>query len=176
MHDVLILRHGETAWNREARQQGSLDSPLTSLGRVQAARQGAILRTLGRDGGPVLCSPLGRARATAALAGLRARPEPRLREIGMGGWEGRTLAEINPPPGVTWKFEAPGGEGLPAFVARLDAVLAEMPGGAVLITHGVVAIALRARLLGLPVAAWDDLTDPQGVVFRVGSHDETLLR
>ena len=40
---LYLVRHGETTWNRETRMQGSLDSPLTSLGRAQAEALGAAL-------------------------------------------------------------------------------------------------------------------------------------
>ena len=69
MPPLFLLRHGQTVWNREGRMQGRLDSPLTPLGQVQAARQGAILRANG-VAFPARTSPRGRARTTAALAGL----------------------------------------------------------------------------------------------------------
>ncbi|MEM8824551.1 MAG: histidine phosphatase family protein [Pseudomonadota bacterium] len=174
MRDLLILRHGETTWNWDGRLQGSLDAPLTALGRVQAARQGAILRALG-GGRPVFGSPQGRARATAALAGLRPHLAPDLREIELGAWEGRLLADVDPTPGLGWKFEAPGGETLAAFTGRLEAFLARCPPRAILVTHGVVAVGLRGCLAGLPPKEWDRLSDVQGVVFRVTDDAETML-
>ena len=41
--DLYVLRHGETEWNREGIFQGVHDSPLTAMGREQAAHQGKIL-------------------------------------------------------------------------------------------------------------------------------------
>ena len=38
--DLYVLRHGETEWNREGIFQGVHDSPLTAMGREQAAHQG----------------------------------------------------------------------------------------------------------------------------------------
>ncbi|MEM7643415.1 MAG: histidine phosphatase family protein [Pseudomonadota bacterium] len=174
MRDLLILRHGETVWNREGRLQGSLDAPLTARGRVQAARQGAILRRLGGTW-PVLCSPQGRAVATAALAGLRPELDPALREIELGRLEGTVADGFDLAPGLRWKFDAPGGEGQAAFLSRIDGFLARCPARAILVTHGVVCIGLRGRLAGLPVADWDGLRDWQGVVYRVGDHDEAVL-
>jgi probable phosphoglycerate mutase len=167
---LYLLRHGETEWNREGRMQGRRDSPLTALGQVQAARQGAALRRAG-VAAPAFVSPRGRARRSAALAGLDARVDPDLAEIGMGSWEGTV-----PPraPGVLWKLDAPGGERQGELVERLERVLAR-PGPAILITHGVVAIGLRALAAGLGPDDWDRLDDPQGVVHRIDGAGETLL-
>lgn len=169
---LYLLRHGETFWNREGRMQGGRDSALTPLGRVQAARQGAILRRAG-VAAPAWTSPRGRARATAALAGLEARIDPDLAEISMGAWEGE-VRPAGPAPGVLWKFGAPGGERQAALIARLRRVLAR-PGPAILVTHGVVVIGLRALARGLPPEAWDRLTDPQGTVLRLDGRGETAL-
>lgn len=153
--------------------QGRLDSALTALGRVQAARQGAILR--GQPAMPTLCSPLGRARLTAAMAGLDAQPEPRLAEIEMGKWQGLRREEVTLASGILWKFAAPDGEGIADLQDRLNSLLSDLAGPTILVTHGVISIALRAMLRGLPSAAWDDLDDPQGVVHRVEAGRETLL-
>jgi phosphoserine phosphatase len=69
--NVLLVRHGETSWNREGRYQGRTDIPLSTDGVMQVQRLGERLRdvTLTR----VIASPLSRARATAeAIVGTRA--------------------------------------------------------------------------------------------------------
>ena len=67
--ETLILRHGETAWNRDNKMQGWLNSPLTQKGREQAKHQGDLLGqlTLTNDWA-AFCSPQGRAFQTAAIA------------------------------------------------------------------------------------------------------------
>ena len=159
-------------WNRDGRLQGSLDSPLTPLGRVQAARQGAILR---REGvaAPVLCSPQGRAQATAALAGLDARIDPRLSEIRLGRWEGAHLDVIDPPPGPGWKFAAPDGETRRDLDSRCDDLLMSLDGPAILVTHGVTGMVLRGMVTGRGL---DVLEDRQGVVYALQDGVETVLR
>ncbi|WGH78247.1 histidine phosphatase family protein [Jannaschia ovalis] len=173
MPEYFILRHGQTEWNLERRLQGTLDSRLTPLGRVQAARQGAILRAHG-IAAPVFVSPRGRARATAALAGLSGRIEPRLAEIGLGDWQGLLMAELPAGSGVDWKFAAPGGESRAALEARVASLLEDLPARAILVTHGVLGMALRARLLG--GADWDALAEPQGVVIHTRDGVERILR
>lgn len=166
---ILLLRHGQTAYNAEHRLQGHLDAPLTDLGRDQAARMGALVARLvaGRDA-VIHASPLGRAMATAQIvaATLDAPPPIRtddgLKEISVGAWEGRTVAEIDEahpgirllhPPGH-WLFHAPGGETLEGLKARTAAALArikvaEGPAIRVIVAHGVANWALRMAHTGL---------------------------
>ena len=70
---VYLARHGQTAYNHEARFQGQRPVPLDDIGREQAAELAERVAALG----PVrtlICSPLARARETAAIVGARDRP------------------------------------------------------------------------------------------------------
>ena len=92
-----LLRHGETAWNREGnRYCGRTDVPLSDAGREQARRAARALRDV--PFAAVFGSPLQRSRETAAIvaatSGLPCRCDPRLAEIDFGGWEGKTRGEI----------------------------------------------------------------------------------
>jgi probable phosphoglycerate mutase len=88
---IAFLRHGPTAWNDEGRLQGMTDVPLSPRGRALVA----TWRVPFQDW-RWACSPLSRARETAALVG--APPslviEPALREMAYGRWEGQTLADL----------------------------------------------------------------------------------
>lgn len=64
---LVLVRHGETAWNAEGRLQGQTDIPLNDLGREQARIAGAALA--GRSWDIVVSSTLGRAIETAELIG-----------------------------------------------------------------------------------------------------------
>ncbi|MEM7723297.1 MAG: histidine phosphatase family protein [Pseudomonadota bacterium] len=178
---LYILRHGETAWNVEGRFQGQLDSPLTQTGIAQAEAQNAILREcLPPDVGAV-SSTAGRARATAeiALRGLELDATPRfddrLLEIDFGAWQGLTRVEIEAGwPDIMaaadedlWQFYAPGGERLDQMVARVEAVLRDLAGPTVLITHGVTSRVIRCVALGFPPDRLADLPGGQGIVHRV---------
>lgn len=177
--DIYVLRHGETAWNLEGRMQGRRDSPLTARGRAQAAAQGAALRAAGLAGLPARVSPQGRAQETARLAlPGPACSDPRLAEIDMGLWTGKTRAEIFGAAesaadwGGAWSWyrTIPEGETLEALEARCAAVLAELTGPTLLVTHGVTSQMLRALALG--GSSLDDLPGGQGIVHGVvgGTH------
>jgi probable phosphoglycerate mutase len=92
---LVLVRHGETDWNRSGRAQGHADVPLNALGRAQAE---AVARVLAGFG-PVRLwsSDLARARQTAeaiAMAtGLEIACDPRLREYDVGKRSGLTLEE-----------------------------------------------------------------------------------
>jgi len=99
-HELFVLRHGQTEWNRAGRHQGQLDSPLTEEGRRQALWQGGILQDLigERRDVSAFVSPLGRAVQTAELAlkeiGLEPSVDERLKEVHFGQWQGLTSDQI----------------------------------------------------------------------------------
>ena len=65
MSILVLMRHGESLWNRENRFTGSIDVPLTQKGRAGAAK--AALRCPGLKFDVAYCSPLSRAQETATL-------------------------------------------------------------------------------------------------------------
>lgn len=93
---LIIVRHGETDWNRLRRTQGMTDIELTPKGLKQARRMGARVR--GMHIQCVFSSPLSRALSTAnAIASSCRVPvliDDDLREIAFGEWEGLTFDEI----------------------------------------------------------------------------------
>ena len=95
MLDLLLIRHGETEWNRARRIQGHTDAPLTPLGEAQARRLGERLRNEEFD--ELHASDSGRAQRTAALAfpGLPVRTDERLREMHYGVLEGKIRADFS---------------------------------------------------------------------------------
>lgn len=159
---VLVWRHGRTGWNASGRFQGQLDPPLDATGRDQAQRAAEALAAELPAGALVVTSDLVRARDTAqTLAdalGTPLRVEPRLREHGLGSWEGRTREDVArdlPEQYADWTAGRPvrgrGGED-PADVARRAlAALADLPQApvAVLVTHGGTGGRLIEALLGL---------------------------
>lgn len=96
-HTRLILaRHGQTDYNRDARLQGQIDIPLNSTGREQAAELATAMERIRPD--VIVSSPLRRAvdtaEATGERLGIPVRTDARLLERGFGPWEGLTADEI----------------------------------------------------------------------------------
>jgi broad specificity phosphatase PhoE len=148
--DVLLLRHGESEWNRLHRYQGVADPPLTRLGEEQARLAAEALAGVDR----VVSSGLRRSRRTAELVAevIGAGPvfdEPGLRERDTGEWTGLTRAEIEQqwPDGTT--EHPPSWERDEAVVARAVPALFRVAARApttVAVTHAGVIRAIEARL------------------------------
>ncbi len=96
MTTLLLVRHGETDWNRDGRWQGGSDTSLNDVGREQAR---ALADELDGNISTVYSSDLARARETAEIVvaniGLPVQIDPRLRERGFGSWEGEEVLVIS---------------------------------------------------------------------------------
>jgi probable phosphoglycerate mutase len=97
MTEILLIRHGETAWNAEKRLQGHLDIPLNTEGERQAAALGQAL--LGEQLDAIFASDLQRAlqtaHAIAAPRGMHVHIDAGLRERCFGAFEGLLYADIS---------------------------------------------------------------------------------
>jgi glucosyl-3-phosphoglycerate phosphatase len=193
---LVLWRHGRTEWNAAGRFQGQLDPPLDATGQKGAAAAAARLVAAGLrpDGAVVVSSDLDRTVQTATaltdLLGVPLRRDARLREHGMGCWEGLTRAEVAeryPQQYADWTAGRPvrgrGGEDPAAVAERALAALVDLPEAsvAVVVTHGGTAGRLLERLLGLgsehrrafgPLdnCAWSELAE-QGGRWRLLRHN-----
>lgn len=159
---LLLLRHGQTAWNRTQRIQGQIDVPLDDTGVVQAEKVAPVLAAMA----PVFVrsSDLVRARATAeavaAAAGLPLAVDVRLREFDLGERAGHTLSDYatsHPDEFAAYRSGrydvVPGGESrdevVTRFVPALDEAMADLSPGelGIVVAHGAaIKIALTAWL------------------------------
>ena len=198
---LVLWRHGRTEWNAEGRFQGQLDPPLDQEGRDQAVRAAPHLVAAGLqpDDTVVVSSDLTRAAETAAtltaLLGVPLKLDERLREHGLGSWEGLTRDEVAarfPDQYADWTAGRPvvgrGGEEPDAVAERALAALADLPAvaTAVVVTHGGTAGRLLERLLDLgpdhrrvfgPLGncAWSELV-VQATRWRLMRHNSAALQ
>ena len=147
---IYLLRHGETAWNRERRYQGLTDIPLSARGRALLGRA---------DFSPerVYVSPLIRTGETAAVLfpGARQIVIPDFREMDFGAFEGRTAGEMADDPAYrAWVAggcagRCPGGESLVEFSGRVWTAFVNLleleKERLVIVAHGGVQMAILER-------------------------------
>ena len=163
---LILLRHGQTAWNLSGRAQGHADISLDETGHAQARAVAPVLATFE----PVLLwsSDLARARETAAYVGetcgLTPVLDPRLREYDVGARSGLTIAEFAeqfPEEHAAWLVEdqsrlVPGEDStaqvrdrvVPALRECWDALGPSETG--VVVLHGACLMVGMVGLLGLP--------------------------
>lgn len=160
---LLLARHGQTADNANGLILGRRDPPLSELGTREAARLAAAATERGVVA--LWCSPLARARQTAAIVGAAAGVDPSvledLIESARGEWEGQAQATLAlQAPELFAAFEAgdpdfvfPGGESIRSQVLRARralTIVAAGPQPSLVVAH---AGTIRAALLacGRPV-------------------------
>ena len=169
MTRLFLVRHGATVWHAENRYASSSDVPLDRHGYAQAER--LAVWASGAGLAAIWCSPLNRARETAAPAaravGLEPHIDDRLREIDFGQIEGKTMAEAEQLfPEEIRRFKAdpaaypmPGGEdpyqAARRAVSALHDIAAPRPHGPVLVVaHNTLIRLALCSLLAIPLARY----------------------
>jgi len=177
MTEILLIRHGETAWNAVRRLQGHLDIPLNAEGTRQATALAWALENEKLDA--IISSDLQRAVQTAGaiarLQGLSTRIDAGLRERCFGAFEGMLYSEIPhrfPEAYAVWQARDPDamfppgenvGESIRQFHARvMDTILhhARQHEGKkiALVAHGGVLECAYRAARDLPLNAPRDVT------------------
>ena len=168
--NLYLVRHGETAHNRDGVGLGRRDEPLTELGRAQAASLGA--RFLGVKLERVLASPLSRAFDTASAiadgTGVDVEVRNELIEMDVGITEGMDFSAVReqfPEFVARWagadvaKAEMPGGESLEGVAQRLAPLLSELrafpaDSGVAVVSHNFVVKVMLCALLNVELASF----------------------
>ena len=161
---LILVRHGETDWNRESRLQGHLPTLLNARGRHEAK---LLARRISEEQpNRLYSSDLPRAMETAEMiaeaTGLEIMAAPELREAHFGKWEGKTYAEVqDESPGnfnawveSDFRQAPPGGESAGELRERIIAFLAEVAlqhpnETSVLVSHGGPCKYAIAHTLGI---------------------------
>ncbi|MCP5179655.1 MAG: histidine phosphatase family protein [Pseudomonadales bacterium] len=165
---LLLIRHGLIAANREGRWHGSTDSSLTWQGRRQAKRAAAQVQRHPPAPTALYVSPLRRCRSTAApiadAFGLEPIIHDDLREWDIGEWENQPFTVLAKEYNFMGKirhdphFAPPGGESLAAVTERMVAAFREIhachEGRVVIVSHGASMAAALAHLLDNDPHRW----------------------
>jgi len=187
MTEIIIIRHGETEWNKTGRFQGHSDVPLSAEGRAQAAMLGENLAVDHVD--MIYASDLTRAMETAApLAqrfGLEVISDPQLRELNFGAWEGRNFNDVNAEnPNAMKNFytdpeqaDIPESEPFPEFQRRIagrvrEIVAQERGKRIVIVSHGASIRILLADLLSMPIRSIWHLSQLNTAVNKIRFEDD----
>ena len=150
---VWCVRHGETEWSKSGQHTGRTDIALTANGERQAKALGRLLA--GKKFALVLASPMGRAQATARLAGVdRFEVTEDLHEWNYGIYEGITTKAVRQkqPNWSIWESPIPEGETIEqvgARACRLIARVEQVNGDVALFAHGHILRILGACWMGL---------------------------
>ncbi|MEL6579790.1 MAG: histidine phosphatase family protein, partial [Cyanobacteria bacterium J06621_12] len=166
---LLLVRHGETNWNKESRFQGIRDIPLNDNGRSQGRKAGVFLQDVAIDF--AVSSSMMRPKETAEIIleqhpGVELSTTPELIEICHGLWEGMLETEIQAEYGELlqqWKdkpetVQMPEGENLQQVwdrgVAAWNKIVAEhsnaeTPTTGLVVAHDAINKVIICYLLGL---------------------------
>jgi glucosyl-3-phosphoglycerate phosphatase len=170
---LVLVRHGQTAWNAAGRAQGHADISLDDTGRRQSEEMAAVVAEL--QPSLLVSSDLARARETAAFlekaTGLTAEEDPRLREYDVGIRTGLTHEEFAERLGEDAALardthahvDAPGAETMAEVAQRIVPATREVLGRlgpgetAVLVMHGAALRIALAGVLDWPLESADTL-------------------
>lgn len=164
MASIILIRHGQTEWNREARFRGRVDIDLDETGAKQA--EAAAERIAQWEVAAIYSSPQKRAIATAEVIakrlGLTVEPLDGIDDMDFGRWQGLSIAEVEekyPKLFDLWRhsperLRIPEGESMEDVQRRVIATIDDLVARhenetVVLVSHRVVCKVLLCSLLGL---------------------------
>ncbi len=161
---IILVRHGQTAWNKEERFRGRADLPLDDFGIRQA--EAAASKLAGCGAVAIYASPLKRTMMTAepiaARIGLKVQPIDGLIDINYGQWQGLSTEEAMELDSNLYRqwietpqyAKFPEGEGLQDVRDRVESVMSQMLSRhagetVILVSHVVVCRVFICTVLGL---------------------------
>ena len=166
MLSLLLIRHGETDWNREGRVMGWSPVPLNASGRHQIEQLAARLKGVRADA--LYASPLQRTIESAAIIGaalgLSPIPDDRWIEAKITGWEGKLWSELEGHPireryyAAPTETRLPDGEMFAEVRDRVATVAAELErrhrnGMIAVVSHADPIRAVVGHYIGLELSA-----------------------
>ena len=196
MTTLILVRHGESEWNRAGRIQGQVNSPLTDLGINQAkAIRDHLSGILLNQELEIYTSPLDRAIQTAEIIAQgidhpssKIIIEERLNDFSLGeisgtfGWD--KVAEIFPKQAQLrlqdpMRFHPSGGESGAEFEARLRSLLEDLMDESslkLMVSHGIVNKFIRGILKNISGKEMVQLGESQNTIYRLEEGEETEIK
>jgi broad specificity phosphatase PhoE len=193
---LILVRHGESEWNRAGRIQGQVNSPLTDLGIDQAkAIRDHLSGILLNQELEIYTSPLDRAIQTAEIIAQgidhpssKIIIEERLNDFSLGeisgtfGWD--KVAEIFPKQAQLrlqdpMRFHPSGGESGAEFEARLRSLLEDLMDESslkLMVSHGIVNKFIRGILKNISGKEMVQLGESQNTIYRLEEGEETEIK
>jgi phosphoserine phosphatase len=180
---LLLVRHGETEWNRQGRFQGQIDVPLNENGSLQAQKASQFLKEVAFDF--AVSSSMSRPKQTAEIIlqphnHVKLELQDGLREISHGLWEGKFEKEIEQEfPGELHRWrtfpatvQMPEGENLQQVWERSVATWQIIVQSAIdkqfqtglVVAHDATNKALLCSILGLPLDNFWNFRQGNGAV------------
>lgn len=194
MTSVYLIRHGQTAWNKEEIFRGRTNVPLDETGLKQADLAGEYFKRM--EIHAIYSSPLARAWQTAEKIAeprsMKVQPLEGVIDMSFGSWEGhphQEIREMDPQTYRQWRDEPhlarlPGGETLDGVrlraMAALEAVVQSNPNNTVIVvSHRVVNKVLICGILGIDNSHFwqigQDTTAINLIQYRNGKYVLSLL-
>ncbi len=196
MRTLILVRHGESEWNRAGRIQGQVNSPLTDLGISQARAISDYLSGIFLNQElEIYSSPLKRAIQTAEIIAKgidhlssEVIIEERLNDFNLGeisgtyGWD--KVAEIFPEQAQLrlqdpMRFHPSGGESGAEFEARLRSLMEELMSDGttkLMVSHGIVNKFIRGIYKNLSGKEMINLGESQNTIYCLEHGDETEIK
>lgn len=193
---LILVRHGESEWNRAGRIQGQVNSPLTDLGISQAIAISDYLSGIFLNQElEIYSSPLERAIQTAEIIAKgidclssEVMIDERLNDFNLGeisgtyGWD--KVAEIFPEQAQLrlqdpMRFHPSGGESGAEFEARLRSLMEDLKGEdttKLLVSHGIVNKFIRGIYKNISGKEMINLGESQNTIYCLEHGDETEIK
>ena len=191
--EIIIVRHGETEYNKTRRLQGQQQVPLNENGRTQAKQVVESLKHCGITITYIYCSSLIRARETADIINeyfsLSVSIDSRLDERNFGVWENQTYDElIERYPSLEnhfgwriWNYNPDQSETLRGLIDRTIEFLKDVirkhneTDTVLVVTHGGPVRAMLGFIRDLDEKEWMNVSIPNGTIFRVKFEDSKFI-
>lgn len=181
---IVLVRHGETDWNKSHRVMGTSRVGLNELGKAQIRWAAHMLKGMPIE--KVFCSPYPRALESAEIIAkefhLHPTPNQALCEVGYGVWEGRFFSELKEDPAYFPYLKDPSfepGQGIEPIVkvqeravAFLEEASKERPKATfAVVSHGDVIRTALAHYMNLPLSEFRRIRIDNGSVSGIEIHE-----